>query len=261
VNNGQDWILSDVSFPLSTPIVKLVENHILAVELNQYFTASKIDLATNEVLSEDLGDNLSLVLGATIADDGTLYFQSLSFTTGDISLYKYQFGVGVTFLGYFNEVSNTLAMEVIEGDLSFFTPFRYYVFDGESLKEYSYAGLPEPQSGLSFTVSDNGYVYAILDYHRIFRSITPTVTTRDSRISVDVTISPNPANIFITVSESDNQQMFDSYAIYDMLGSYKEQSNEIKGRTVNISHLAPGIYMLMLKRNEVVIGFGKFIKQ
>lgn len=262
MNNGQDWILAGVSFPLSTPIVTLVDDYILAVELSQYFTASKINLANHEVAVDDLGDNFSLVLGATFAEDGTLYFQTYDFMLGNESLYRYQFGENVKFLGHFEELAHVLALEVIGSDLYGLSAGRYYVFDGESVKEYNYVDLPESTSGLSFSVSDNKYVYAILDHHRIFRSTKSTVHTEDPPISLEVKIYPNPASTSITVSTPESgQQKFDSYVLYDMLGCCVHQANACSGESICVSHLAPGMYTILLKENGVVIGMGKFISQ
>jgi hypothetical protein len=164
LNNGQDWILANISFPLTQPYIKLVNNHILAVELKEY-TASRINTTTNEVVTEQLGNSFDLVLGAIILDDGTVYIPSLYLFSENVSLYRYRFGEGVKFLGYFNEMLNARLLAGVGKDLFAFTLYSYYIFDGETIEQHDCVGLPDPYSSWSFTLSDNNTVYTIIDYN------------------------------------------------------------------------------------------------
>jgi len=261
LNNGQDWILTGIPGSLSYPVVKLVNNDILLVDFYSSYTASKINITTNEVITDQIGNNFTFLFGVVILDDGTVYFQTYNILTDNENLYRYKFGDGVKYLGHFNELRNANSLAAVGHDLYAFSWSSYYVFDGENIQEYGCAGLPGPDHDFSFTISDNNFVYAILDHNRIFRSVNPTVSNEEPEAPIDVNIYPNPANtlISLTISESDLNR-FDSYEIIDMLGCRRDQSNAFNGRPINVSHLTPGMYTLLLKENQVVSGIGKFIK-
>jgi hypothetical protein len=261
LDNGLNWILTTVPGESTYPVVKLVNNDILLVDFYSSYTASKINIITNEVITDQIGNNFTFLFGVVILDDGTVYFQTYNIFTENENLYRYKFGDGVKYLGHFNELRNANSLAAVGHELYAFSWSSYYVFDGENIQEYGCAGLPGPDHDFSFTMSDNNYVYAILDHNRIFRSINPTVSTKEANVSTVVKIFPNPANTFISTSypESDLNQ-FDSYEIIDMLGCRRGQSNAFNGRTISLSYLTPGMYTLLLKKNEDIIGMGKFIK-
>lgn len=260
LNNGQNWILAGVSFPLTTPFIKLVDNYMLTVDF-QDNSASKINIATNEFVTEEIGISYDLNISAAFLDDGTLYLHTSNIYSENESLYSYRFGEGLKFLGHFNELQNIFYMAGIGHDLYAFSFNSYYVFDGETVNKYGYSGLPESHTGLNFTLSENDEnVYAILDHNRIFRSSKLTVSSKEPAALIDFKIYPNPANTYISVSEGDVNR-FDSYEIVDMLGCRKAQSNAFTGQPIDVSLLAPGMYTIVLKKKEDIIGILKFIKQ
>jgi hypothetical protein len=147
-------------------------------------------------------------------------------------------------------------------DLFVFSLYSYYIFDGETIEQHDCVGLPDPYSSWSFTLSDNNTVYTIIDYNRVFRSVSPVVSSKETGVPIQIKLYPNPANDFISISISENDlKLFDSYEIIDMLGCCRGRSNEFNGQPISVNCLVPGMYTLVLKGNENIIGIEKFIRQ
>jgi uncharacterized repeat protein (TIGR01451 family) len=174
LNNGQDWIPANFISYLDYPQVKLVDNYILVADTDYDFVISRINITTNEVTVEELGIFISIIYsGFTIQDDGTMYFQGQDANNNNPEgLYRYRFGEDLEFIGQFQELSIVSLFASSGTDLYAFEPLEYFMFDGEILTEHSYTGLPE--SGYKmFIISENEYLYALVDNHRIFRSTQP----------------------------------------------------------------------------------------
>lgn len=173
-NNGLDWIPINVSSIHSFLDVKLVNNHIFIVEDQFHYTVTRINLATNETTSENLGYfNFSLYEGLAIQDDGTIYFVGQpSDGAGTEGLYRYQFGEPVEFIAATDELGDFLSLMASGNDLFLFRHNSCDLFDGDGFTASNYIGLP---SGgyRSVTLSDNEHIYVLVDEHRVFRSTTP----------------------------------------------------------------------------------------
>ncbi|MGB4850136.1 MAG: hypothetical protein WBP41_19585, partial [Saprospiraceae bacterium] len=174
LNNGKDWIAVYVSFFFDVPQIKLVDNYILIADLDYEYVVTKINLGTNEMTSEDLGDFFALdYYGSVIQDDGTIYFQAFDANGAHPDgLYRYRFGEGLEFLGPYQELAYIYSLASSGNDLYAFNSDEYYLFDGETLTTHSYSGLPS-QGSKNFIISENEYLYVIVDNHRIFRSTRP----------------------------------------------------------------------------------------
>ncbi|MCB9298931.1 MAG: T9SS type A sorting domain-containing protein [Lewinellaceae bacterium] len=178
LNNGQDWIFSDNSpFPFffEAPYIKLVGSSILLLDLTyDEYIATKIDMATNEVTSEYLGDFTDFAyIDAVIQDDGTVYFfASELIGSSTATLYRYRFGEGVEHLGDFTDVVLARLSNTSTNDLFAFGDNSYFKFDGTLFAEYPYAGLPAT-GNKTFFLSENGYLYYLIGDNRIFRSAGP----------------------------------------------------------------------------------------
>jgi len=264
LNNGQDWIDTGESFNNETPQAKLIGDNILIADINYELVFTKINVTTNETTSESF-DPITGSLGssATILDDGTFYIQvELLFSNDSEGYYRYRFGEGLKYLGPFPEL--TYATIASSGnDLYAFGSNDYYLYNGETFIEHGYAGLPMTYSK-KFIVSENEYLYVIVDQNRIYRSTQPLsilTSTDETDALVDFNIFPNPANneLTLTIDESDLQRI-DSYEIIDQLGRIADQSVYSNKQVINVAHLHPGYYNLMLKEKETVVGIKKFIK-
>jgi uncharacterized repeat protein (TIGR01451 family) len=180
LNNGVDWIPAlSTSFGLEVPQIKLVNNNILIAEGYYDFTVTRINLGSNEVTMEDMGDFFSVnYYGITILDDGTIYFQAFdpNFANPE-GLYRYRYGEELEFMGQFPQLANISVMTSSGTDLLGFGLQEYYVFNGISLETHDYVNLPA-SSSKRFLLSENEYLYVIIDGHRIFRSVQPLSYSR-----------------------------------------------------------------------------------
>ncbi len=76
---------------------------------------------------------------------------------------------------------------------------------------------------------------------------------------ISMTVSPNPANDFIYFKLDDDFSRISSVSVYDMLGNKKfVESND--AHKVNVSVLAPGIYILKVTCEDGKNFSGKFVK-
>ncbi|MGH1437695.1 MAG: T9SS type A sorting domain-containing protein [Lewinella sp.] len=173
LNNGQDWISTNFLLNSSEAHVKLVGSEIFVVNAYFEFSVVKINTITGEHTGESLGTFPGLYAPRfAIMDDGTIYLVVDEFIDNETRLYRFRFGEPLVNLGNFFEASSGVSMSSSGLDLFLFSSSKYYIFDGANFVEYSYSGLPQSFVG-SFFVTDNQYVYAIYDKHRIFRSTAP----------------------------------------------------------------------------------------
>ncbi|MFZ1679359.1 MAG: T9SS type A sorting domain-containing protein, partial [Saprospiraceae bacterium] len=91
--------------------------------------------------------------------------------------------------------------------------------------------------------------------------ILPLVKTTELRDRIEFDISPNPANsvIHLTLSEEASKQI-DACVVVDVLGRPVIKVNGHPDKAILVSHLAPGVYSLILQSNGEWIGIKKFIK-
>lgn len=261
LDNGQNWIKADIPPSLGEPLVKLVNNYIMVINFREY-SASRVDIITNEVSSEDIGQSSDLMYGAAIMDDGSVYFQRLNILSDKETLFRYTFGQGLKTIGHYHDLLQTVRFEGVSNDLYCFGNNSYYVYNGQNLQEYIYTGLPDDYTNLSFNVSDNVHVYATVDYAKIFRSTDPVVRTNEIEEHAEIRLFPNPASSFISVSGYPiEQDKFDSYEIVDMLGQNVEQFTSSNDQNIRIEKLTPGNYTIILKKKGLPLGSAKFVKQ
>ncbi len=174
LNNGQHWIQPNLTLFPDIPKAKLVNGYIIVAEMEYRYEVSRINIATNEVESESVGDFFNLdYFGSVILDDGTIYFHGFDFANGTPEgLYRYRFGEGHEYLGQFEELSYIYALHASGQDVYAFRPDKYFVVSGNSIEGFDYEGLPG-NGEHNFIVTANDYVYAIINNHRIFRSTKP----------------------------------------------------------------------------------------
>ena len=74
-------------------------------------------------------------------------------------------------------------------------------------------------------------------------------------------IFPNPTNNLLSLIISENDlHRIDAYEIINQLGQPMIQSKTLNENVFNVAQLAPGVYNLIVKENEIIIGMGKFVK-
>lgn len=81
------------------------------------------------------------------------------------------------------------------------------------------------------------------------QSLNPTITSSSNTIE-DLTIFPNPVSdgkLHITTK----QNLPKTIEIYDVLGK-QIFATSIIGKTLNVSKLSPGIYILKIKENKIL---------
>ncbi|MEO6130841.1 MAG: T9SS type A sorting domain-containing protein [Saprospiraceae bacterium] len=175
LNNGQDWMEIQGLGVDYLPQVKLVDNFIIISILGTQLTVARINITTKVTTIDyvDDFDNLDF-FETVILDDGTIYFQTSDFKSVDQpGLYRYRFEEGLEFIGTFWEIYYSSLIS--SGDDLFAFAFDgngYYLFNGLGFDKYSFVGLPR-FSNKQFIVSDNEFLYVIVDDHRIFRSTEP----------------------------------------------------------------------------------------
>lgn len=264
LNNGQDWIDSGVSFFSETPRVKLIGNDIVVAAIDYEFVFTKINVISNEITSVSFSNIPSFWGSQTaILDDGTFYIQVELFN-GEFNhrYYRYRFDEELKYLGPFPELGYaTIASS--GNNLYAFDVQDYYLLNGEAFDQYTYSSLPFSPSK-EFIVSENQYLYVIVDQNSIYRSTQPLsipTSTYEASAFVDFNISPNPGHHEITWMLGEGSLAgIDSYKIIDQLGRIVDQSLNLSKRSINITHLSPGLYYLVLSEKEVAVGIKTFIK-
>ncbi|WP_367389600.1 T9SS type A sorting domain-containing protein [Lewinella sp. LCG006] len=173
LNNGQDWVETNLFLFSSNPNVKLVGSEIFIINTDIECRVTKINTITGEQVSEVLGTFPNMYSSLfTILDDGTVYFIIQDVFSGQHNLYRFKFGEELTNLGDFIEGGSGILLSSSGLDLFLFSNSRYYIFDGVNFVEHSYSGLPQSFVN-NFFVTENQYVYVIIGQHRIFRSTAP----------------------------------------------------------------------------------------
>src|SRR6187401_21822 len=130
LNNGQDWIPVILSSSIEYSQAKLVDNYIILGELDYSYVVTRINIVTNEITSEDLGEFYAT--GASvIQDDGTIYFNAHDVNAVRSGLHRYKFGEQVEYLGQFQELAPVSLLAISGTDLYGFEQKKYYLFDGD----------------------------------------------------------------------------------------------------------------------------------
>ena len=239
LNNGQDWIPTNLSSSIKYSQVKLVGNYIILTDLKYSYTVTRINIISNELTSEDLGEFYET--GASvIQDDGTIYFNAHDVNAGRSGLHRYKFGEQVEYLGQFQELATVNLLAASGTDLYGFEQKKYYFFDGDKLTTLSYTGLPSI-GYIQFILSENEYVYAIVGNSKIFRSSEPLSYKQFitgsvyNHVNQDCTLDTSEATLkywqvkiekddYIRIKTSDNEGKF-SFSVPD--GDYKLSSQPI----------------------------------
>lgn len=91
--------------------------------------------------------------------------------------------------------------------------------------------------------------------------IRQPVGTKDVKDLMTFEVFPNPTNSFLTLTmaESDFNRI-SSYEIIDHLGRTITQTSFLNRKAIDVSHLAQGVYNLLLKENQVTVGMRKFVR-
>ncbi|HZV68595.1 MAG TPA: T9SS type A sorting domain-containing protein [Saprospiraceae bacterium] len=264
VNHGKDWIETGEFFHSERLQVKLVGADILLGHFRNDLLFMKINVSTNEIISERI-DSIPFFFGSSAAllDDGTFYIQLKQFNgTFPENYYRYRFEDGLKNLGPFPELRNT-TLASSGNELYALSSEDYYLYDGETFINHDYDGLPSTNDK-KFIVSQNEYLYVIAVQSTIYRSTKPLslpVGTKETNALARFDVFPNPANNEIWVTMDDNElQQIDSYEIIDLFGRIVYQADYLNQQVININHLKPGLYNLILKEKETIVGIQKFIK-
>ena len=174
-DNGLTWIQANIPPSVIGPIkVKLVENYIVVVTDGFEYVLTLINIANGETTSSVIGEfYTSFFYGSALQDDGTFYFLGTDIEENNPEgLYRYRIGEGLEFIGEFNEFIDIYLFTASGSDLYGFGHAEYYILNGESFEAFNYIGLPS-EGSKEFYISENEYVYVIIDRHRIFRSTQP----------------------------------------------------------------------------------------
>ena len=262
VNNGQDWIAVEITIHGEKPEVKLVGNDIMISDLGNPFVFAKINVITHETTPVEVNAVGGILTSAVaILDDGTFFIQLNKI--GDTErIYRYKFGEELEYLGAFPELSY-YSLISSGNHLFSFGLNNYYMFNGETFTRYSYSGLPS--GGFKeFILSENEYLYALVGRSKIYRSIQPlsfSISTKQATQVIDFDIYPNPVKDEITVSlNAGDYPRIDSYEIVNQVGEVLHQSAFLLPGDIRVAQLTPGIYCLVLKANEVIVGIRKFVR-
>jgi uncharacterized repeat protein (TIGR01451 family) len=104
------------------------------------------------------------------------------------------------------------------------------------------------------------------DFNEVVRTneailvIMPPVHTEAPFPQQDFTIFPVPAYDFIKIGmELDGERKY-TYTIANSLGNKCGHSHLLNSMAIDIAHLVPGIYVLMLEEEGLIVGVGKFVK-
>ena len=123
---------------------------------------------------------------------------------------------------------------------------------------------PWPDVAFGTEITNSANIY--FDFNEVVRTneailvIMPPVHTDAPFPQQDFTIFPVPAFDFIKVGmELDGDRKY-TYTIANSLGNKCGHSNLLNSMAIDIAHLVPGIYVLMLEEKGLIVGVGKFIK-
>lgn len=131
----------------------------------------------------------------------------------------------------------------------------FFKFRIKPLPEYDYETNIQNQAGIYFDFNE-----AILT-NEANMIIRQPVGTKDVKDLMAFDVYPNPTNslLLLTIAESDFQRISE-YEIIDHLGRTITQSSLSNRKTIDVSHLAQGVYNLLLKENQLIVGMRKFVR-
>jgi|GEM_PF-2643959 len=173
LNNGQDWIPTGITFTYDDLLVRKIDHNIVIANLDGYFDVTTINVITGEQTYSEMDVSfLYSTESSVMQDDGTIYFSAYDINgVNPEGLFRYRIGQGVEYFE-FDPLFLSSRLTSVGNDLYAFTPFQYYAFDGQTAEAFNYIGLPIGDN-TRFILSTNDYVYAIQDYHSIYRSKEP----------------------------------------------------------------------------------------
>ncbi|HZV43397.1 MAG TPA: hypothetical protein VFF90_02905 [Saprospiraceae bacterium] len=123
---------------------------------------------------------------------------------------------------------------------------------------------PWPDVTFGTEIANRANIY--FDFNEVVRTneailvIMPPVNTKAPFPRQDFTIFPVPAYDFIKIGmELDGERNY-TYTIANSLGNKCGHSHLLNSMAIDIAHLVPGIYVLMLEEEGLIVGVGKFIK-
>ena len=131
----------------------------------------------------------------------------------------------------------------------------YIKFRIKPLPQYDYGTTIPNQAGIIFDFN------APVITNNAILVIQAPVGTREPADLIDFNVFPSPAITSITVSVSDQDiNRIDAFEVMDQLGHIVMQTTVLDKNTLDVGHLAPGVYHLAVKEKERVIGVRKFVK-
>ncbi len=249
VNNGQDWIPVNIENNFWNRF-KLVGDEIIVLSSETFFPAriSKININTNEIITEEIGENELIQIGnGLIADNGTIYFFGLDQNAIN-TIVSYQFGMDLEFFSHY-ENGGILQSN---GNLYLTTNDSLYHIEEEMTTAFGYIGLP--QGAKSMRISQNEHLYVIIKDNRLFRSTEPLSISSNiaqSPIASEIEIFPNPTKSTITflLPESEYHQI-DEVEVINHLGQSVYSNNSVANNSIDIAHLPNGIHTLILYKDD-----------
>jgi hypothetical protein len=175
INNGQSWVWVGQLILSSDPVVKLVGNFIYISDpsITGAGIIGRINVNTNESDYEDITSQTPYqIIYSQILDDGTVYMFGIDISgpENEFLLLQYKFGQNVESLGPFPNPTDMFSFFAAGSTVYNFGLNAAEVFNGFEFEPLIYIGLP--QDGEKWFIhSENDHVYAIVDNHRIFRSV------------------------------------------------------------------------------------------
>ena len=131
----------------------------------------------------------------------------------------------------------------------------FFKFRVKPLPEYDYETNIPNQARIYFDFND-----PILT-NEANMIIRQPVGTKDVKDLMAFDVYPNPTNslLTLTMAESDFDRISE-YEIIDHLGRTITQSSLLNRKAIDVSHLAQGVYNLLLRENQVIVGMRKFVR-
>jgi len=131
----------------------------------------------------------------------------------------------------------------------------FFKFRVKPLPEYDYETNIPNQARIYFDFND-----PILT-NEANMIIRQPVGTKDVKDLMAFDVYPNPTNSFLTLTMAEGDfNRISSYEIIDHLGRTITQTSLLNRKAIDVSHLAQGVYNLLLRENQVIVGMRKFVR-
>ncbi|HSF88109.1 MAG TPA: T9SS type A sorting domain-containing protein, partial [Saprospiraceae bacterium] len=131
----------------------------------------------------------------------------------------------------------------------------FFKFRVKPLPEYDYETHIPNQARIYFDFNE-----PILT-NEVNMIIRQPVGTKDVKDLMDFDVYPNPTNSLLTLTMAERDfNRVSSYEIIDHLGRTITQSSVLNHKSIDVSPLAQGVYNLVLRENQVIVGMRKFVR-